>query len=309
MTAQGVEARPAYRTRRYWIRLLVVFAVTLVVVAVIFPFAGGVVFMQRLTHPPCSPGGNPGSFNPQYEDVAFTSTNGLQQQGYFMPGTNGATIIVIPAYSNGRGGDLHYAQVFNAAGFNVMTLNSRACTTRAMMSLGYQEVEDVQAAYRYLETRPDVDANRVGLHGFSSAGATSIMSAARMPEIRSVSAEGGYHDYAVEMGWEDQNLSLLYRPFQWGALVAYRVITGDDLRELSPYNMIDQLGTRPLLLIYGSLEVTLPGARKMLARAQANGEPAELWVVEGADHGGYMTVAYEEFVRRVVAFHRNALLG
>ncbi|MCB9450176.1 MAG: prolyl oligopeptidase family serine peptidase [Anaerolineaceae bacterium] len=301
-----IAKTPPRRSHRYWLRLARLFVVALLGALVLLPLALGAASMYGLTHPPCSPGGNPGDFNPHFESITFSSTHNLEIEGYFIPGTNGATIMIPPAFSGGRGSSLHYARVFNQAGFNVLTFESRVCTSQGWISLGYQEVDDVMAAYRYLLTRPDVDPARVGLHGFSSAGATSLMAMPRLPEIRSVSAEGGYHDYAALLGslGEGTYFDRLYR---FAAIGAYRLFTGGNIEDLSPINAIRQIGNRPVLLVYGSLEVSLPGARLMLARAQESGVPAELWVVEGATHGGYLTVAPEEFVRRVVGFHQAAL--
>jgi hypothetical protein len=299
---------PPQRTRRYWMRLARFFVIVLVGTLVILPFLLGFVSMWALTHPGCNPGSDPGWFNPDYEQVRFDAPRGIIQQGYFMPGTNGATVMVVPAYGNGRGSDLHYAQVFNEAGFNVLTFDSRACTSQRWHSLGYQEVGDVLAGYDYLKTRPEIDAGRVGLHGFSSAGATSMMSAAQLSDIRSVSAEGGYHDFRATLGLTGTT-GFFDRLFQWGAVLAYGMVTGGDIADLSPLEAIDSFGERPLLLIYGSREVSLGGAREMHNRAVAQGVRAELWVVPGAGHGNYLSLARDEFISRVTEFHRAALLG
>ncbi len=219
MTANENLPRPNLRLRRrYWLRLLRIFIIGLVATLVITPFSLGFITVWGLTHPACMAGSDPGWFNPKFEDISFTSANGLQQQGYFIPGTNSATIIIAPAYAGSRGSELDVAQVYNNAGFSVFTLNSRACTDHKWISLGYQEVEDIQAAYRYLQTRPDVDPTRVGLQGFSSAGATVMMSAERMPEIRSVVAMGGYHDYPTALGLGAVD-NFFIQIFQFGAVV------------------------------------------------------------------------------------------
>ncbi len=310
MMADNALPRPRLHIRRrYWLRLVILILIAMVGTAMVVPFVKGYSAIWGLTHPgTCNAGSDPSGFNPKFEDVSFTSTNGLTLKAYFIPGTNGATIIMPPAYADGRGAEMDVAKVFNQAGFTVFTLDSRACTAHGWISLGYQEVEDVQAAYQYLKSRPDVDATKVGLHGFSSAGATAMMSAERMPEIRSVSAEGGYADYATTLGL-GQDFDFLTQLYQFGVVVGYRVVTGDDIHILSPINNIDKIAPRPLLLVYGSLEVSLPGARDMLAKAQADGIQADLWVVNGADHGQYLLVAPDEFAKRLVGFHEAALLG
>lgn len=300
--------RGAVRTRVYWLRLARLFLVALVGALFLLPFLMGAFSMWVLTRGLCTPGGSPAERAMPYEDVLFPSARGITQQGYFIPGTNGATIILIPAFKGGRGSELYYAEVFHRAGFNVLTFNSRVCTSQGWISLGYQEVEDVEAAYEYLKTRPDVDAARVGLHGFSSAGATGLMAMARMPAIRSVSAEGGYHDYAEMLGW-GRSTNFFDTLYQLGAVTAYPLLTGGDIHDLNPLDAIGKIGPRPVLLVYGSREVSLAGARLMLERARANGVDADLWVVEGAGHGGYLWAAPDEFVTRVVGFHEAALLA
>jgi uncharacterized protein len=290
--------------RKYWSRLVRLFIVVLVLALSLVPLLSGAIFMWRLTHPTCGYGSNPGDFGYEYEDVRFPNKRNLTLDGYFIPGTNDATVIVVPTYGNGRGGDLHYADVFHRAGFNVLTFNSPVCAGASHHTLGYEEADDVQSAYDYLVTRADVNSDRVSLHGFSAGGSASLMAAAKIPAIRAVSAEGGYHDYATEMGLGLTN-NWFDTLFTWGIAGSYMLVTGHSVYDLSPLNVIDQIAPRPILLIYGSREVTLPGARKMLERAGSN---AELWVVEGAGHGQYLQVAREEFERRVVEFHRNALL-
>ncbi|MBC7810869.1 MAG: hypothetical protein H7175_06975, partial [Burkholderiales bacterium] len=155
------------RGRRYWLRLLRMFVFVLVAALVLVPLLFGGMMMWGLLHPGCNVGAAP---TQPYETVTFPSTRGVTQQGYFVPGTNGGTVIVVPAYGNGHGGESYFVNVLNGAGFNVLTLDARVCTNYGHLTLGYVEVEDVQAAYDYLLTRDDVDPERVNLHGFSSAG-------------------------------------------------------------------------------------------------------------------------------------------
>jgi dienelactone hydrolase len=307
MNPVAPSPKPNLRTRRYWFRLIRLFVMALLAALFLLPTAMGALGAWALTHPGCYPGADPGQYGMPYEDVAFPSSRNIIQQGYFIPGDNGATLIVVPAYSSGRGAELHYADMFHRAGFNVLTVNSRTCTSRGMHSLGYQEVEDVEAAYNYLSTRPDVNPERVSLHGFSSAGATSLMAAAQLPQIRSVTAEGGYHDFGAMLGIENPR-TVFDRLFTFGATITYTLVTGDDIGRLNPLEAVGQIAPRPLLLIYGSQEVSLPGARLMLERALQNGVDAELWIVNGAGHGNYLSVAPDEYVRRVVTFHSAALL-
>jgi pimeloyl-ACP methyl ester carboxylesterase len=134
------------------------------------------------------------------------------------------------------------------------------------------------------------------------------MAAARISQIRAVTAEGGYHDFAAMLGVENPR-TFFDRLFTAGASTAYRCIRDDDISVLNPLEAIGQFEQTHVLLIYGSEEISLPGARLMLEQALQNGVDAELWVVNGAGHGNYLSIAPDEYVRRVVEFHREALLG
>src|SRR5690348_384905 len=104
MTAQESLPRPNLRLRRrYWLRLIRILIIALIAALLIPPFALGFSTVWGLTHPNCIVGSDPGWFNPKFEDISFISTNGLKQQGYFIPGTNKATIIIAPAYAGNRG--------------------------------------------------------------------------------------------------------------------------------------------------------------------------------------------------------------
>jgi pimeloyl-ACP methyl ester carboxylesterase len=78
-----------------------------------------------------------------------------------------------------------------------------------------------------------------------------------------------------------------------------------DINQLSPVDVIGDIAPRPILLIYGSQEISLPGGRRQKAAA---GDNAKLWIVEGAGHGNYVDVASAEYERRVVTFFDEALL-
>ena len=272
---------------------------------ILIPFAVGYLFILGLTTGGCSGGGDPAAYNLPFEDVSFPSSQfKMPIKAYFIPGDNGVTVIVPPAHTNGRGSWLHEIAVLHRHGYSALTYESRSGMGHRV-SLGYAEVTEVGDALDYLATRPDVDMKKIGIHGFSSAGATAIMAGARYPTLRAVLAEGGYHDFgeAVHDTSQVQGWSFLGTFYELGTRVGYRLTTGYDLSVLSPVSVIGQIAPRPILLIYGTAEPGLPGAYLELAAAGAN---AQLWAVPGATHGSYWYTAPEEFERRVIAFYDDA---
>lgn len=288
-------------------RVLFVVRVTLlaaVALVIAVPCGLGFAFMGALTAPGCGGETNPAALGLAYEEVSFPSGEfGRGIPAYWIPGEPGAiTVIAVPTGSAGRGDRLDEIAVYQRAGANVLTFNARGCMAPVSNSLGYRDADAVGDALAYVRARPDADADRVGLHGFSAGGATVLMAAARLPELAFVVSQGGYHDFPAQI---EQNAPYhlplgMGALFRVGALIGYRVMTGDDIGVLRPISVIDQIDA-PILLIYGTGEPGLDGARQM---QRAGGERVTLWEVPGAGHGNYIAVAgadYEARIRRFLA--------
>jgi hypothetical protein len=289
-------------------------------VAVVFaslaaPAGVGAFLMYALLHPHCDPvsaGYSPRTFNLAYRDINIASHLGGVYRGYFIPGTNGATIIFPPPFASNQAGMLDQASIFAQHGYNVLLFESKVCANKGPVSLGYLEVDDVGDVLAYLKTNPDqlsVDMTKLGLHGFSSAGATSLMAAARYPEIRAVLAEGGYDNADEQMGVR-QTQSFSERLILFGARLCYWLSIGSDPSNLDPRAAVSKIPPRPILFVYGSIEPSLPGAKRQLAAAKAANPRSfsDLWIVPGAWHGGYLNVvSREEFARHVIPFFECSL--
>ncbi len=300
-TETKARSAPYYR----WRRTLTLAAAAIALTFVAVPSALGFLTTYRLLYAPCGEDPRtPADFGHPWEDVTIAGRAG-HFRAYFIPGTNGAAVIIPPATQAGRGNRLHEADVLARHGYAVLTFESRRCADAGPLSLGYEEADDIGDALAYLQTRADVQPGRIGVLGFSSAGAAAVMAAARYPALRAVIAEGGYGDFAegtLALG-AGGPLEVLYKE---AIALSYRLLSGVELAKLSPQGAIGHIAPRPVLLIYGSRESTLDGARKQLAAA---GPTAELWIVEGAGHGDYLAVAPQEYEARVIAFFDAALLG
>lgn len=304
MTAAARAAR-----RRYWRKLLIITTILLLVAVVGTPALAGFMMTYAMVYGSCGADRTtPADFGLVYEDVTIDARAGGQFNAFFIPGSNRAAIIIPPTMRAGRGNRLHLATMLAQHGYSVLTFDSRPCAGMGPISLGYAETQEVGDALDYLLTRDDddVDPGRIGITGFSSAGATAVMSAAMYPDLRAVVAEGGYGDFAegaIGLGTGSDNV--LEAIFKWSLSASYELLTGVDIDKLSPQDMIGDIAPRPILLIYGTRERSLEGAYDQLAAA---GDNATLWVVEGANHGTYHIVAPEEYEQRVIAFFDQALL-
>lgn len=304
------------RTLAQRIRFVAVaFALILVLFIVILPIGAGAGFIGALVNVGCGGGGDPSRYGLDYEAVAFASDWGMIPAYWVMPTLNAgadgysvndsySVIIVVPTGSAGRGDRLDEFVHYVRAGYAVLTYDSPNCAIGARInSLGAAEVPLVGSALAWLNTRDDVDQNRIGLHGFSAGGATAIMAAARYPQIRAVVAEGGYADFGDEIHENTRSVPVVGGLVEWGARLGYRLSVGAPIETLCPLCVIDAITPRAILLIYGTNEPGLRGARMQLERARASGNThADLWVVAGATHGSYVYTAPEEYAARIVEF-------
>lgn len=269
------------------------------------PILAGFFSMYALLYRPCNDDTTtPSDYGHAWEDVTL-KIEGKPVQTFFIPGTNGATVIIPPPTNHSRGSRFGEANLLAQHGYAVLTFESRCCADLEPLTLGYREAQDVRVALDYLLARDDVDPARIGILGFSSAGATSIMAAAQYPEIRAVVAEGGYGDFAENaVGMRGGNI--LTRLYKWSLGTSYHLFTGIDIDTLAPVDVIGKIAPRHVLLIYGSEEPSLTDGHRQLDAAGPN---TDLWIVEGAHHGSYMQDAPDEFERRVIAFFDQALLN
>ena len=75
---------------------------------------------------------------------------------------------------------------------------------------------------------------------------------------------------------------------------------------VAPIKLIAKIGPRPLLMLGGSddQEISPELVRKLYVVAR---EPKALWIVAGAQHGGYMEVAPAQYAKRLTDFYAQGL--
>jgi hypothetical protein len=223
-----------------------------------------------------------------------------------------------------------FAARFAAAGYHTLAFDYRFFGDSAGEPRGrllpLEQVRDIRAAMTYVQTRPDVDPERLALWGTSFGGANAIYTAAHDPRARCVVAS-----VAVTRGarW----LRSLRSPEQWHQLLdrldadrRRRVLTGqldlvhpfevmppdsltapfvrehwaevpnlprritlesaEAVLEYDPQGVIDRISPRPLLMLAVERDQIVPNEETAEAFARA-GEPKRLvWLPRPVTHWG-----------------------
>ena len=168
-------------------------------------------FARRMVAPARQPlWTTPAEMGLEYENVNFPALDGARLSGWFIPaagdGRRGeATIVLVHDWTWNRLGDaaadllanlsgttpvelLRLAHALHYAGFNVLMYDQRnhgESAAQPPVTFGQAEANDLLGALAYLATRPEVDAARVGVIGFSM-GANAILYA--LPQTEAIGA-------------------------------------------------------------------------------------------------------------------------
>ena len=93
---------------------------------------------------------------------------------------------------------------------------------------------------------------------------------------------------------------------RWTVAGVFWARTGVNPWESSPVDDLPSISPRAVLLIYGEHEADTGGG---WVQYEAAGEPKDIWIVPGGNHGTNYSVAREEYEVRVLAFFGEWLLG
>lgn len=257
----------------------------------------------------------PGDFGREYEEVSTTSPDGLRLTGWFLPGENGATVMIEHGSPGGRQDGLYEADFLNEAGYNVLLGSFRAhddCEGD-IITFGYYEIQDIEAWHAYLLGRDDVDPNRLGLFGESMGGGTSLLYGATDPGIRAIATASafGLTQEVVEsfIAWEQPDLPKAVIPLLAKFIVFWAERTGNmDSQTLDTQSVIADISPVPLLIIHGGMDDKI-GANIGRQLYDAAAEPKELLMIDEAGHVNFEDYQPELYREALIDFFDKNLLG
>jgi dienelactone hydrolase len=244
----------------------------------------------------------------EVEEITFLSEEN-KIAGWFVPSQNGATVILLHGYGGNRLGTRPYAEMLTNAGYGVLMYDERASgeSEGERRSYGWEDAADVEAALDYLASRPEVDAQKIGIGGCSMGGQIALQGAAYNPEIVAVWADGPATIRAIDTpnhkSWKIGIYKVSNHMLDW--------IYAQHLDIEAPAAMIDIIGNiapRPIMLVgggspnrYGFTEI--PEIEKY---AQYAGDNAEAWIIDEAVHCDGPAHRPEEYATRLVGFFDQA---
>jgi uncharacterized protein len=284
--------------RRYLRRSAVTVGVLALAAIVLFPTALAYV----VTHTARAEVPTP-KLGAAYEDVAFTTRDGLRLHGWFVPSRNGATVIAFP----GRSGPQKHTRMLVRHGYGVLLFDRRGegASEGDPNAFGWVGDRDLHAAVAYLRSRPDVNADRIGAIGLSVGGEMLIHAAAHSDAFKAIVSEGASGQSARD-GFA--NGDTLDSVLGGGVNTVATALFTNTLPPPSLKSEVAKIAPTAVLFIYG--ENGQGGSERKPNKLfyAAAGEPKQIWEVAGGQHIAGITTQPKEYERRVIGFFDDALL-
>jgi dienelactone hydrolase len=240
-----------------------------------------------------------------HEEVSFTTSDGLELQGWYVPSENGAAVIAFP----GRKGPQRPARMLVEHGYGVLLFDRRGEgeSEGDPNIFGWGGEKDVDAAVEFLRSRPDVDDEKIGGIGLSVGGEMMIEAAAESDGLKALVSEGA-GIRSIREAWAIPDTRKRVEAALVHAVVTPAVaLFSNRLPPPSLEDLSGQIAPTPVFFVYA---VPGQGGEAELNETfyEAAQEPKEIWLVPGAEHTGGIEAQPEEYERRIVGFFDDALL-
>jgi alpha-beta hydrolase superfamily lysophospholipase len=267
---------------------------------------------HRLLHPGrLEPVRTPAAASLAYEEVEFRGRD-VVLRGWYVPGHGNHGVVLVHGFPGERSDLLALVPALHAAGFHVLLYDQRAAgrSEGEMVTFGYLEAPDLEAAADYLRRRGELRA--VGAFGASFGASVALMAAGRGAALDAVVADSPFADletlvaegapgklFGPLVGLATPWLSpLMLRHAEWQS--------GLRAADARPLDAVAGISPRPLLLIHG-LADTLYSYQHSVSLYERAGEPKALWLVPGAPHARARERDRRAYDRRIVQFFLDAL--
>lgn len=226
--------------------------------------------------------------NLPWQAVWLPTANRKSLFGWFIPaGERAPALVVMHGWSGNAEMMLPLAAPLHAAGYALLLLDAR-CHGRSdddsFASLP-RFAEDVEAGLNWLATRPEVDAQALGVVGHSVGAGAALLVASRRHDLRAVVSIAAFAHPATMMRRWLGGMRIPYRPLGAYILAYVQQVIGHRFEAIAPCRSIARVAC-PVLLVHGLADPTVPVEEAQQIHAAAPAGLAELLLIPGS-HDDY----------------------
>ena len=247
------------------------------------------ISQRRLIYFPTQPVPDAALAGPSVEAVTFRTDDGVRINAWFWPasGEQSGAVIVFNGNAGNRSHRIPLARALVERGFAVLLVDYRGYGGNDGSPSEEGLASDARAALGYMESRPDVDPDRIAYFGESLGAGVAVGLAAEQPPaalvlrspFTSLSDVGSAH-----------------YPFLPVSLMLWDRYPVEET--------IGDVGVS-LLVIAGSADTIVPTEQSQAVFDAASG-PKTLVIIEGADHNDYSLTAGDQLIDETVRFLLDA---
>ncbi|MHA1171636.1 MAG: alpha/beta hydrolase [Candidatus Heimdallarchaeota archaeon] len=238
----------------------------------------------------------PHDYDMTYENVTFTTSDGLGLKGWFIEPKNSSapnsniTIIVLHGATHSKAFMLdHYGEGFYNLDYRLFFFDSRnrgeSPDTLLGLTWGIDEVKDVKAAVNYTRHQPGVNASQIVLFAESQGAATILFYTAQYNDVAAIIADSSwaYGDLMIRQAYPMRS------GFPWaifGQITIAMMEThyGYSFADISPAKEVYNI-TIPTYIIHGNADLDInPEDATTIYNALNNTASKLLWRVDDRGH-------------------------
>jgi cephalosporin-C deacetylase-like acetyl esterase len=246
---------------------------------------------QQYTHPERVLGtGSPADYSIDYQEISIDSKDSFQLSGWLMlpeieEGELPPLVIAVHGYGTDKWDILDRCSYIVKAGFAVIDYDQRGRgeSGGVLVSGGVEELDDLRKVIAFAKNLTNINTDQIMLYGFSMGGVLVIHAGADDSDIKLIVADAPYASIKeiTEKILSDEGLPIW--PFIDLFGYSFRQTFGLDMETINTVAAVSKLAPRPLLMVGGDQDKTVPPAH-VAAIFAAAGEPKELVIYPGHDH-------------------------
>jgi len=251
----------------------------------------------------------PAHYQLPFREVTITNNEGLRLFGWYLPSSNGAAVLLQHGYRMCREEMLPAATALHRSGYGVLLSSVRAhdLSDGEQITFGAREIQDMEAWFQYLKTRPDVNPEHLGALGNSMGGSLVIQLAAQNLGVKAVAVDSPFSSLKDTVATSVKRYTGL-PAFPFAPLIFFwaEVESKCRLSQIEAKVWIKKISPRPVLMMQGGADQTISHqSGELLYEAAA--EPKERWYDPAAGHATFCTNT-PVYAQRVVGFFDKHLL-
>ena len=235
-----------------------------------------------------------------HRDVTFPATDGVRLSGWYVPGTNGAAIVLVHGGGGDREGTIRHARLLAASGYGVLLYDARGRGESGGHENAFGWQLGPRRARRGRLPRGS-GVRHIGLLGLSTGAEAVVTEAASDPRVAAVVSDGLQGRTPGDAGNLGFGNRISIQPAFVVLSAAIRAVRGE--RQPAPLlELVHRVAaSRPLLLI------GTEGFERELDRAYVRGTAAQLWELPDTAHTQGLATHPAAYADRVLTVFDGAL--